>query len=184
MMYWQQVLLVGDYVVRHKEGIEGLVGPLQRLRAPAVAVLGNHDCYEDRGYVRARLEAAGVTVLENATTYPLGAGLAVVGLGDLTSGQFRPEEALPAVPPEEPRVVLSHNPDTFERLAAYRCDLVLSGHLHGGQFMLPWDRTPLLRLYWLVVSRLPTGLASHVRVRPPKKEKERRRRRTERRRKK
>jgi uncharacterized protein len=30
-------------------------------------------------------------------------------------------------------VLLAHNPCTVERLHSHRCDLMLSGHTHGGQ---------------------------------------------------
>ena len=36
-----------------------------------------------------------------------------------------------------PRVVLAHNPRTIEKLGAHRCDLMLSGHTHGGQINWP-----------------------------------------------
>src|SRR5262249_19998532 len=36
-----------------------------------------------------------------------------------------------------PRLVLAHNPCTIEHLAGRRCDLMLSGHTHGGQIDLP-----------------------------------------------
>jgi predicted MPP superfamily phosphohydrolase len=34
--------------------------------------------------------------------------------------------------------VLSHYPDLFDELPADSRDLVLSGHLHGGQVCIPW----------------------------------------------
>jgi hypothetical protein len=37
----------------------------------------------------------------------------------------------------EPRVVLAHNPCTIDELEGRRCDLMLSGHTHGGQVNLP-----------------------------------------------
>ena len=36
-----------------------------------------------------------------------------------------------------PRIVLAHNPWTIEHLSDHRCDLMLSGHTHGGQVKLP-----------------------------------------------
>ena len=39
--------------------------------------------------------------------------------------------------PARPRVVLAHNPQTVERLNGHRCDLMLSGHTHGGQVDWP-----------------------------------------------
>ena len=37
-----------------------------------------------------------------------------------------------------PRLVLAHQPDTAALLPAGSASLVVSGHTHGGQIMLPW----------------------------------------------
>jgi predicted MPP superfamily phosphohydrolase len=47
------------------------------------------------------------------------------------------------VPADTPRIVLAHNPFLFEQLSGRRCDLMLSGHTHGGQVQLP-GRGPLV----------------------------------------
>ena len=47
------------------------------------------------------------------------------------------DQALTGCAPDRPRVVLAHNPRTVEHLAGRRCDLMLSGHTHGGQLRLP-----------------------------------------------
>src|SRR5262249_3764412 len=39
--------------------------------------------------------------------------------------------------PTRRRVLLAHNPRTVERLGGRRCDLMLSGHTHGGQVNWP-----------------------------------------------
>ena len=52
-----------------------------------------------------------------------------------------PVLALGGVPPSMPRVVLSHNPASVEDprvTGGPRLDLMLSGHLHGGQIKLPF----------------------------------------------
>src|SRR5207237_10817745 len=53
-------------------------------------------------------------------------------------GAVRPDDALAGVPPDVPRVLLSHNPDLIEYLpAGLRVDVMLSGHTHNGQAHLP-----------------------------------------------
>ena len=48
-----------------------------------------------------------------------------------------PAAALVGTCANTPRVVLAHNPQSVEQLAAHRADLVLSGHTHGGQINWP-----------------------------------------------
>jgi len=52
--------------------------------------------------------------------------------------------AFAGLSPSIPRIVLAHNPRTVERLAGRRCDLMLSGHTHGGQVHLPGIGRPTL----------------------------------------
>jgi len=110
-----------------------------RSRYGLVACLGNHDNVlpHSRSVVTQALEQAGVQVLWNRIAYPLGPDLPVVGLADFWSKSYDPDPVLAQLPPDRPRLVLSHNPDTAEPLAQWRVDLQLSGHTHGGQVVLP-----------------------------------------------
>ena len=47
------------------------------------------------------------------------------------------------MPPGEPVLVLSHDPDAFPHVPA-RAALTLSGHLHGGQVAIPLLRRPAI----------------------------------------
>ncbi len=136
------ILLGGDFVDDHPRYVALVAAVLAPLRAPdgVLGVLGNHDHYVDAEAVRRALHAAGVTELYNAATHVVrnGARLAVCGVGDLEMDAIDFAAAVRDVRPDEPRIVLSHNPDVF----AYwpddvRCDLMLSGHTHGGQAYLP-----------------------------------------------
>jgi hypothetical protein len=146
------IALTGDYIHKGDIHIERTTDALARLRAPlgVLAVLGNHD-YSVRNSLGMRrypdlhvkvadaLTERGIRILRNEAV-PLrreGAGIDVVGIEDLWSGVCDPAAALAGLSAGTPRLVLAHNPLTIEKLRNDRCDLMLSGHTHGGQVMLP-----------------------------------------------
>jgi hypothetical protein len=104
------------------------------------AILGNHDHYAGAPAVVEALRAAGVTTLINDGKRIRpgdGGGFALLGVDDLWShrhGGPGPDldRALAAVPPDAPRILLSHQPVTVDAWPG-RVALQLSGHTHGGQ---------------------------------------------------
>src|SRR5207237_81723 len=85
------------------------------------------------------LGATGVRVLRNESVRlgRDGATLDLAGVDDLWSRACDPERAFAGLEESSPRLVLAHNPRTVERLGGRRCDLMLSGHTHGGQVDWP-----------------------------------------------
>lgn len=104
------------------------------------AVLGNHDYYTGADRVLSALRAAGISALvdEGRVIRARDAGgFALLGVDDLWAVRYRRagprlNRALAMVPPNRPRILLSHQPRTVEEWAG-RVDLQLSGHTHGGQ---------------------------------------------------
>ncbi|OCQ89755.1 metallophosphatase [Nostoc sp. MBR 210] len=135
------VILTGDYVTTSPQPIYDLVLKLKQLQTQAgiYAVLGNHDIYYrySKTEITKALTKIGVRVLWNEVVYPFGNELALVGLADRYSPEFNPAPVMEQLNPNIPRIVLSHNPDTAEILQAWRVDLQLSGHSHGGQIVIP-----------------------------------------------
>src|SRR4028119_2500102 len=135
------IFLTGDFITYDPAPIYGLVQRLKSLqsRAGIYAVLGNHDHYWPgaKREVANALNSVGIRVLYNEAIYPLGSQLALVGLADFWSGDFAPKPVMASINPAIPRIVLSHNPDTAEKLQNWRVDLQLSGHTHGGQIVIP-----------------------------------------------
>ena len=136
------IVLAGDFVVGHdRQGIEAraarLTGPLSRLHAPlgTLAVLGNHDYWTDARRVRAALTAAGVTVLDNESAQR--GPISVAGVSDAFSGHDDIAASLASSQGRShPIVVLTHSPDLAPRLPP-GIRLVLAGHTHCGQVVLP-----------------------------------------------
>jgi uncharacterized protein len=135
------VVLTGDFITEEPEPIHELVPYLKQLqsRLGVYAVLGNHDIIyrRSRSTITTALTQIGVQVLWNQVVYPLGPEVALVGFADMWSPEYKPATLLEALDPALPRIVLSHNPDTAEKLQQWRVDLQLSGHTHGGQVVVP-----------------------------------------------
>jgi hypothetical protein len=146
------IVLTGDYIHKGDVHIERTAAALSRLRAPlgVFAVLGNHD-YSVRNSLGVRrypdlhvkvadaLSERGIRVLRNESVAlrRQGDAIQLVGIEDLWSGVCDPMAALGGVGADAPRLVLAHNPLTIEKIRSQRCDLMLCGHTHGGQVMLP-----------------------------------------------
>lgn len=135
------VVLTGDYVTDDPTPIDTLAQRLKYLQSDRgiYAVLGNHD--NDFPAARVKITQAlckaGIQVLWNDIAYPFGSEMPLVGLADFWSREFDPAPAMAQLDPEKPRIVLSHNPDSAVKLQAWRVDLQLSGHTHGGQIVIP-----------------------------------------------
>ncbi|TQN42626.1 hypothetical protein FHU33_2032 [Blastococcus colisei] len=145
-------LLGGDFVYSEEPDIPTqvdrvmeLLDPLVESGIPTYAVLGNHDyAVGAADELTTALEDAGVPVLKNTAVpvpSPEGTGnerpLYVVGIGPAVPGEADIEAALDDVPDDAPRVVLVHNPTTFDSLPAGTAPLTLAGHTHCGQIALP-----------------------------------------------
>jgi hypothetical protein len=141
------VALTGDFLSRRPSDVVAVRELLGGLRAPVVAVLGNHDVWNDPRGAAAALRGHGYEVLENAwTTLRLrGAPFTVVGVGDHLTRRDDVAAATRGLPSRGPApLVLAHGPRTADKLGALgRPALCLSGHTHGGQINLPL-LTPLL----------------------------------------
>jgi uncharacterized protein len=148
------VALTGD-IVSHPRASRAVVAELERLRPPLgiSAVLGNHDVGASndpfsRGAVIEDWGEAPVTLLRGETHAVEHRGLRIeVGGLDAsawlagrapTAGELFSSDA-------DFRLLLAHFPEAAEDLAPGSADLVLCGHLHGGQICMPtpWGKLRL-----------------------------------------
>jgi uncharacterized protein len=139
------ILLAGDYEINdvwfgaHVE-IEPIAVELGKLHAPlgVLAVLGNHDWWNDAPRTRRALESNGVRVLDDAASKidARGASFCVLGLRDQYYRTKSVAQELDLALPGLPLIVLAHEPDVFPELDQ-RALLTLAGHTHGGQVDLP-----------------------------------------------
>lgn len=135
---------VGDRIIRTRlyssAEIAAALGGLS-ARLGVYAVLGNHDHWRNGPEVAAALRQASISLIDNRAVR-VGPVL-LVGLGDAHTRHAW----LPAVRPaimatDRPVVVLSHSPDVIPELPA-RAGLVLAGHTHCGQIVLPVFGAPV-----------------------------------------
>ena len=145
------VVLTGDFVTAqtfgrdHDQSSADVIDPcaslLAQLQSPlgSLAVLGNHDVISDHERIVRALETRGIPVLRNRSTAfaRSGARLWFAGTDDVLEGHANLPLTLQGIPPEEPVILLAHEPDFAIHAARFPVDLQLSGHSHGGQIRLP-----------------------------------------------
>ena len=131
------VALTGDILDRF-ELADWLPATLGQLNAPLgnYFVLGNHDAYDEPARLRVAVAALGWTDVGGThVTRRLdpsrGAGDLLIAGTEVPWIGAHPE--LNGSPEARLRVLLSHGPHHFAWAARQGYDLVLAGHLHGGQ---------------------------------------------------
>jgi predicted MPP superfamily phosphohydrolase len=141
-------LLTGDFVTWEAAMEGAVVQALSSLKAPfgVFGCLGNHENLTQTGDSITRLFAMeGIQVLRQAHV-PIRTGgesinLIGVDFQSLFGGRYDPlwppQAYLQGVErlmsPDTANILLSHNPNTFDRAAELGIDLSLAGHTHGGQ---------------------------------------------------
>lgn len=145
------VLLTGDYYQWDPQYLEVLPKILSRIRSKQgiFGVFGNHDygsCYPgvlhcdpfEHTTIKKTFAENDIVLLgnESTTLNYKGQDFNLVGLHDLWSGFFNPDEAFAHVDKDLPTLLLSHNPDTVH-MVEHDFDLMMAGHVHGGQVSWP-----------------------------------------------
>jgi predicted MPP superfamily phosphohydrolase len=131
------IILGGDYVTnRDRRYVQPAAEALAGLSASAgvFAVLGNHDDERD---VTGALTTAGFTVLRDARTQIVirGETLDLAGLRFWTRRMSDITRVLRGASPH--LILLAHTPARLIEASALSVPLMLSGHTHGGQIVLP-----------------------------------------------
>lgn len=153
------VILGGDFIKGHNGKntmpIEEQVIEYKKINAPVVSVLGNHDGWYDKEKVKKTLESVGIQVLENSNV-KIGE-VYVAGVEDMQTGF--PDVPLALTGTEHPRILVSHTPDIYYDVIE-NVDLILAGHVHGGQVYIPFLGAPVVPSKY--GSKLARGLISET----------------------
>lgn len=154
------VMLGGDYVSfgdrRFLEPALERLAPLARAPYGAFAVLGNHD---DERETATAMKRAGLTLLRDERTRLTirGESIDLVGLRFWTR---RAQELSPVVRGAGAlSIMLAHDPRRVLEADRFGIPLVLSGHTHGGQILLPGARAVVGRKFPVL-----SGMATHGRA--------------------
>lgn len=135
------------YVDSCARALKGLSAPLG-----IYGVLGNHDFWCGKEAIDAIYSTferqLGVKWLrnENVTLAGDGGQIDILGVDDYWEKSCSLRDAFKGLRDDTVKVLLSHNPDINVEIEAHRkrVDVVLSGHTHGGQVVLPIVGSPFL----------------------------------------
>jgi uncharacterized protein len=145
------ICLTGDFVTDATPFDEAEYARiLRRLSSagPVFASLGTHDGgrwaswaggLKDTSAISGLLRASHIPLLHNRSEIVRVRDQSVrfAGVPDLWSGEVDGDLTFANVSADDPAILLAHNPDTKDALADRPWDLMLSGHTHGGQVVLP-----------------------------------------------
>jgi predicted MPP superfamily phosphohydrolase len=140
-------VVTGDFITGAADPLADCIEEIGNLHAPLgiFGCNGNHEIYARAEDAAQNLfSQAGMKLLrhENAQLAFRGARLNLLGVDyqrERTPGgqrlQMLPDLA-PLVRRDMPNILLSHNPNTFNRAAELGIELSLAGHTHGGQIQV------------------------------------------------
>ena len=129
------IVMTGDFVAWDPEAEGEVVQALSGLRAPygVFGCLGNHETETQTEDSITRLFAArNVRILrqQHAPIEVRSQTLNLIGVDDNLSDLQGVKQLMT---PDTVNILLSHDPNNFERAAQLGIDLTLAGHTHGGQ---------------------------------------------------
>ena len=148
------VVLTGDIFHSRRTNVESSEPILRKLRERRFGnfvILGNHELYTGKARSLASFTRSGLLHLDS-TWASLDAGGTIIHLGGLTDplsewvrtpSSFLFRELLDREPKGAGmRMLLCHRPSVLSLAAAAGIDLVLTGHTHGGQMIVPQAGEP------------------------------------------
>ncbi len=134
------VVITGDLFDRTADRIITDLEPLRDIVAPTYFVTGNHEYFRGVEQALGVLRTLEVMPLTNQhRVIELAQGrFNLLGVNDLVGERFGAQPfdidaAYHGLDSTLPTIVLSHQPKSIRHFGDRRCDLMLSGHTHGGQ---------------------------------------------------
>ena len=145
--YPDLIMLAGDFfddVVKDKNA--KITAEYLAKKYPCYYVTGNHEFWSGRAdEMKEYMENIGIHVLaggcETVTIH--GCDIDVCGVDDptdigISSWREQLEYAYVQSDPSHLRLLLTHRPEMVKEYERYDFDLIMAGHAHGGQFLIPF----------------------------------------------
>jgi predicted MPP superfamily phosphohydrolase len=140
-------VVTGDFITGASDPLADCIDEIKRLRSPlgVWGCNGNHEIYaraEDAA--QSLFAAAGMKLLryENTQLTFRGAQFNLLGVDYQRERSYNGHrvqmlaDLAPLVRRDMPNILLSHNPNSFNRAAELGIELLLAGHTHGGQIQV------------------------------------------------
>lgn len=143
------IVCTGDYVHDRNttEEIDRVWPILSKLKARhgVFSVLGNHDHWADTERSIYWLERTGQNIRHECKAINKGKDRILIGgAGDYLEDKLGIDSAFSCSDENECRLLLSHNPDSIDTQFDTPISMVLSGHTHGGQVIIPFFGPPVV----------------------------------------
>ena len=143
------IVCTGDYVLGDDatEKIDTVWPILAKLKARhgVYSVLGNHDHHADFDRSLYWLERSGQNLRHQCKPIHKGKERIMIGgAGDYWYDRLEIDNTFSGSDKRDCRVLLSHNPDSIDSQFDTPLSLVISGHTHGGQVVIPFFGPPVL----------------------------------------
>ena len=143
------IVCTGDYVHDRNttKTIDRVWPMLSQLQAKdgVYSVLGNHDHWADANRSQYWLERTGQNLRHQSKAIYRGKERIVLGgAGDYWEDELGIDTAFASSDEHDCRILLAHNPDSADCIFQTPLSLVLSGHTHGGQVVVPFYGPPVL----------------------------------------
>ncbi|MCK4592788.1 metallophosphoesterase [Candidatus Parcubacteria bacterium] len=141
------VFITGDFIDHSTKDLDSCQKFWRELssqyQGKTFGVLGNHEHWiksPDIAAIKKMLEENGISVLnnENRKIFQGGKYIYLLGVDDPDSEKDDLPKAMINTEENIPKILLAHSPDIIDNLQGEKVDLILVGHTHGGQVVIPF----------------------------------------------
>ena len=141
------VFITGDFIDHSTKDLDSCQKFWRKLsnqhQGKVFGVLGNHEHWiesPDIHAIKRMLERNGISILnnENKKIFRNNNYIYLIGVDDPDSELDDLPKAMIDTEKNIPKILLAHSPDIIDNLQGEKIDLILTGHTHGGQIVLPF----------------------------------------------